>query len=124
MMKLGAFSLSLNVKNVQNSYAFYRKLGFEMMGGNLNQKWVIMRSEQTVIGLFEGMIDEDIITFNPGWNQEAENIEVYDDVRHIQKHLIAENIELIKKANEETEGPEHIMLRDPDGHLIMFDQHR
>ena len=123
-MELGAFSVSLNVTDIQQSYDFYKKLGFEQMGGNIDQKWLILRNGSTVIGLFQGMFDKNILTFNPGWNQSAEPLENFEDVREIQKQLKAAGLSLDKEADENSSGPDHFVLKDPDGNVIMLDQHR
>ena len=123
-MNLGAFSVSLNVSDIQKSLEFYEKLGFQKMGGNIDQKWLILKNGDAVIGIFQGMFDKNILTFNPGWDQNAENLEDYTDVRDIQKHLKEQNIVLEKEANEHSGGPEHLILQDPDGNVIMLDQHR
>ncbi|MBA5245980.1 VOC family protein [Marnyiella aurantia] len=123
-MDLGAFSVSLNVRDIQQSYEFYKKLGFEQMGGNIDQKWLILRNGSTVLGLFQGMFEKNILTFNPGWDQNAANLENFQDVREIQKLLKSAGLSLDKEADETTSGPEHFILQDPDGNLIMFDQHR
>lgn len=122
-MKLGAFSVSLTVKDIHKSLDFYQKIGFDMMGGDLEQKWVILKSETTVIGLFQGMFDSNILTFNPGWDNDAKNLESFNDVRDIEKTLISKGVELTRNT-EQKEGPEYITLEDPDGNKIMFDQHR
>ena len=121
---LGAFSVSLNVKDLEISKAFYKKLGFTIFGGNQEQKWLIMKNGETVIGLFEGIINENMLTFNPGWNQDAGDLETFDDVRKIQESLLNQGIELDKYADKSTSGPEHIIFKDPDGNVIMIDQHR
>ncbi|MFD1174021.1 VOC family protein [Oceanobacillus picturae] len=123
-MKLGAFSVSLNVKDIHRSKAFYEKLGFETLGGNISQNWLIMKNEHTVIGLFQGMFEKNALTFNPGWNSNAENLDDFTDVRELQKKLKEEGIELIQEANDSTEGPAYIALEDPDGNPILIDQHR
>jgi len=123
-MQLGAFSISLSVKDIHKSKAFYEKLGFTKMGGDIHQKWLILKNGNAIIGLFEGMFENNIITFNPGWDENAQNIESFDDVRAIQKHLKESGISLIKEADETTSGPEHITLTDPDGNNILIDQHR
>lgn len=123
-MKLGAFSVSLNVKDIHRSKAFYEKLGFETLGGDINQNWLIMKNEHTVIGLFQGMFEKNALTFNPGWNSNAENLDDFTDVRELQKKLKEEGIELIQEANDSTEGPAYIALEDPDGNPILIDQHR
>lgn len=122
-IKLGAFSISLVVKNLQESKAFYEKLGFSQTGGNPEQNWVILKNEHTIIGLFQGMFDKNILTFNPGWNQNAESIEEFDDVRTIEKHLLEKGITLNEKTKNE-KGAAYITLTDPDGNSILIDQHR
>ncbi len=123
-MKLGAFSISLSVKDLQKSRDFYEKLGFSEMGGNMDQNYVIMKNGDHIIGLFQAMFDGNMLTFNPGWDQNAQNLEVFDDVRDIQKHLKEQGVALQKEADETTSGPEHIYLKDPDGNMILIDQHR
>ncbi len=123
-MELGAFSVSLNVRDIHQSYDFYKKLGFEQMGGNIDQKWLILRNGTSVIGLFQGMFEKNILTFNPGWDQNAVNLENFQDVREIQKQLKAAGLSLDKEADENSSGPEHFVLKDPDGNVIMLDQHR
>jgi len=123
-MELGAFSVSLNVRDIQQSYDSYKKLGFEQMGGNIDQKWLILRNGTSVIGLFQGMFEKNILTFNPGWDQNAVNLENFQDVREIQKKLKAAGLSLDKEADENSSGPEHFVLKDPDGNVIMLDQHR
>ncbi|MDF0720260.1 VOC family protein [Kaistella sp. PBT33-4] len=123
-MELGAFSVSLNVRDIQQSYDFYKKLGFEQMGGNIDQKWLILRNGTSVIGLFQGMFEKNILTFNPGWDQNAVNLENFQDVREIQNQLKAAGLSLDKEADENSSGPEHFVLKDPDGNVIMLDQHR
>ncbi|RFC53840.1 VOC family protein [Brumimicrobium aurantiacum] len=123
-MKLGAFSVSLTVKDIHKSKAFYEKLGFKEKGGNIDQNWIVLKNGDAVIGLFQGMFEENILTFNPGWDGDAQNIEDFDDVRKIQEHLKNQNVDLIKEADASTEGPEHISLKDPDGNVILIDQHR
>jgi len=123
-MKLGAFSISLSVKDLQKSRDFYEKLGFSEMGGNMDQNYVIMKNGDHIIGLFQAMFDGNMLTFNPGWDQNAQNLEVFDDVRDIQKYLKEQGVELQKEADETTSGPEHIYLKDPDGNMILIDQHR
>lgn len=121
---LGAFSVSLNVKDIKKSVEFYEKLGFTYKGGNIEQNWVVLKNGTAVIGLFQGMFDENMLTFNPGWNQQAQNLEEFKDVRDIQKSLKKSGILLDKEADEKTKGPEYIMLKDPDGNPILLDQHR
>ena len=112
------------MKDIAASKAFYEKIGFRAFGGNQEQGWLIMKSDFAVIGLFQGMFEENILTFNPGWDSNAANLEEFTDLREIQKILKKEGITLTKEADETTSGPEHIILKDPDGNVIMFDQHR
>lgn len=123
-MKLGVFSLSLSVKDLAKSKEFYEKLGFSSMGGNMEQNYLIMKNGSTLIGLFQAMFDGNMLTFNPGWDENAQNLEEFDDVRVIQQKLKINGIELEKTADESTTGPEHIFLKDPDGNMILIDQHR
>jgi len=123
-MKLGAFSISLAVKDIHKSKDFYEKLGFVYKGGNIEQNWIVLKNENAVIGLFQGMFEGNIITFNPGWDGNAQNVEDFDDVRHIQNHLQSLGIQLTRKADETTSGLEYITLTDPDGNNILIDQHR
>ncbi|MEC1525942.1 glyoxalase/bleomycin resistance/dioxygenase family protein [Neobacillus niacini] len=123
-MKLGTFSVSLNVKDIHLSQVFYENLGFKVFGGNITQNWLIMKNENCIIGLFQGMFEKNILTFNPGWNENAENLETFSDVRDIQKQLKEKGITMLAEADETTEGPAHLMIEDPDGNQILFDQHR
>ncbi|WP_419486626.1 VOC family protein [Chryseobacterium bernardetii] len=123
-MKLGAFSISLSVKDLQKSKDFYEKLGFTVMAGATKQNYLIMKNGTTLIGLFQAMFDRNMLTFNPGWDENAQNLESFDDVREIQKRLKEGGIEIDKEADETTSGPEHIYLKDPDGNMILIDQHR
>ena len=123
-MKLGAFSVSLNVKDIKASKEFYEKLGFHAFGGEVAQNWVILKNEDTIIGLFQGMFEKNILTFNPGWNSNAENLESFTDVRELQKQLKEKGLKLHTEADETTEGPAHFTLEDPDGNQILIDQHR
>lgn len=123
-MKLGAFSISLAVKDIHKSKEFYECLGFTLFGGDINQKWVIMKNERAIIGLFEGMFEKNLITFNPGWDENAANLDEFDDVRAIQNHLLNCGINLGTTAEIESSGPAHITLTDPDGNDILIDQHR
>ncbi|WP_027391327.1 VOC family protein [Aquimarina latercula] len=122
-MKLGAFSISLNVKNIHISKEFYENLGFEVFAGDIKNNYLIMKNEKTLIGLFQGMFENNIITFNPGWDQKANKLENFEDIREIQKHLKNKNIQLQKEADENTSGPASIVLTDPDGNTILIDQH-
>ena len=122
MMKLGAFSVSLPVKNLAKSKEFYELLGFEQFAGD-GQHYLIMKNEETLIGLFENMFDETLLTFNPGWDQSANQLEDYDDVRAIQQKLMDENIKLERHCDSQSQGPASIVVKDPDGHTILIDQH-
>ncbi|WP_288373783.1 VOC family protein [uncultured Algoriphagus sp.] len=122
-MKLGAFSVSLSVKNLQASKEFYEKLGFEVFAGGDEQNYLIMKNDQTLIGLFHEMFEKNILTFNPGWNQEAQEISDYDDIREIQKSLKESGIPLAQEADPNGSGPASILLFDPDGNSILIDQH-
>lgn len=123
-MKLGAFSISLNVKDIKASKQFYENLGFKTFAGDIKQNYLIMKNENALIGLFQGMFQNNILTFNPGWDENAKNIEKFDDVREIQKHLKNKNIKLTTEADENTSGPASLMVTDPDGNVILIDQHR
>ena len=122
-MKLGAFSVSLAVKDLEASRAFYAKLGFEQVGGEAKQNWLILRNGTTTIGLFHGMFEQNIMTFNPGWTPFAEGLEDFEDVRSLQAKLEASGIELTTKADPSTTGPASLVLSDPDGNTILLDQH-
>ncbi|MFG6147400.1 VOC family protein [Halobacillus sp. B23F22_1] len=123
-MKLGAFSVSLTVKDITKSKAFYEKLGFDSLGGDISQNWLIMKNESCVIGLFQGMFEKNILTFNPGWDQNAENVDSFTDIRELQKQLKENGINLLSEADETSEGPESLTIEDPDGNPILIDQHR
>lgn len=123
-IKLGAFSISLAVKDIHKSHEFYENLGFSILGGNINQNWLIMKNGNAIIGLFQGMFEKNIITFNPGWDENAQSIETFDDVRVIQEHLKNSGITLTSEADLNSAGPAHITLSDPDGNSILIDQHR
>jgi predicted lactoylglutathione lyase len=122
-MKLGAFSISLSVKNLQASKEFYEHLGFSVFAGGEAMNYLIMKNEQTLIGLFHEMFEKNILTFNPGWDQEAKTLDSYDDVRTIQKHLKEKGINLAQEADPGSSGPGSILLFDPDGNTILIDQH-
>ncbi|USK56286.1 VOC family protein [Cytobacillus solani] len=123
-MKLGAFSVSLTVKDIHISKAFYEKLGFQVLGGNIDQNWLIMKNENCIIGLFQGMFEKNILTFNPGWDQNAENLESFTDIRDLQKQLKEKGVNILSEADESSEGPAHFTIEDPDGNQILVDQHR
>ncbi|TDL78762.1 VOC family protein [Peribacillus frigoritolerans] len=123
-MKLGAFSVSLNVKDINKSKIFYENLGFQTLGGEITQNWLIMKNESCIIGLFQGMFEKNILTFNPGWNENAENLQSFTDIRDIQKQLKAKGIKILSEADETSEGPASFTIEDPDGNPILVDQHR
>ena len=123
-MSLGAFSVSLNVKDIAASKDFYSKIGFEQFGGDESQGWLILKNGDTIIGLFQGMLEANTLTFNPGWDQNAQNVDDFEDVRDIQKRLKAEGLEFAAEADETTEGPAFFIVKDPDGNPVFFDQHR
>ncbi len=123
-LDLGAFSVSLAVKDLSVSKAFYENLGFEKLGGDVKMNYLIMKNGTTLIGLFQGMFEGNILTFNPGWDENGENMEQYTDVRLIQKHLKSKGVELDSEADATTTGPANIILKDPDGNVIFLDQHR
>lgn len=123
-LPLGAFSVSLNVKDLQKSKEFYEKLGFSQMGGDLKQNYLIMKNGSTIIGIFKGYFEGNILTFNPGWDENAKEVNPFTDVREIQKKLKADQIKLSTEADENTKGPAYIEFTDPDGNKILIDQHR
>lgn len=122
-MQLGAFSVSLTVKDIGVSKEFYENLGFTVFGGEQSQNWLVMKNGDVVIGLFQGMFEENILTFNPGWSQDAQNLDSFTDVRDIQKELKSKGVAFEAEADETTTGPSHFIIKDPDGNTIMFDQH-
>lgn len=123
-MELGAFSVSLAVEDIHASKAFYQKLGFSEFGGDIDQNWLIMKNGEHMIGLFQGMFDSNILTFNPGWDQGANDLDSFTDIRDVQKHLKEQGIELTTEADEDSSGPASLMVTDPDGNMILIDQHR
>lgn len=123
-MKLGAFSVSLSVKDLNTSKLFYQKLGFEVFAGDPAHHYLIMKNGNALIGLFQGMFEGNILTFNPGWDEHAKDLEEFDDVRTIQKQLKDRGVSLISEADETAEGPASFTLIDPDGNAILIDQHR
>jgi len=122
-MKLGAFSISLSVKDLNTSKEFYEKLGFTVFAGDPAKNYYIMQNGETNIGLFQGMFENNILTFNPGWSQKAEKLEQFEDVRQIQQQLKAKDVALLSEADESTSGPANMILVDPDGNQILIDQH-
>ena len=123
-MDLGSFSVSLSVKDLEASRDFYAKLGFEQIGGNADDNWLILRNGDHVIGLFQGMFEQNMLTFNPGWDQQGNETDTFTDVREIQKALKNHGISLASEADEATQGPASLMVIDPDGNPILIDQHR
>lgn len=123
-MELGAFSISLKVKDIKKSVEFYEKLGFTYKAGNIDQNWIVLKNGSSVIGLFQGFIEENTLTFNPGLDQSASEVNPFTDVREIQKKLKEKGVKIDREANETTKGPEYIVLTDPDGNSILIDQHR
>ncbi len=123
-MDLGAFSVSLAVKDLATSKAFYEKLGFEAIGGQEDQNWLILKNGDHIIGLFQGMFENNILTFNPGWDQNAQETSEFTDVRELQRRLKAGGVALTSEADEAGSGPASFMLTDPDGNVILVDQHR
>lgn len=122
-MKLGAFSVSLSVKDLETSKQFYENIGFSVFAGDLSKNYLIMKNGNALIGLFQGMFKGNILTFNPGWDENASTLEEFDDVREIQRQLKSKNIALASEADEQTTGPASIFVTDPDGNVILFDQH-
>jgi len=122
-MKLGAFSVSLNVKDIQLSKEFYENLGFEVFAGAIEKNYLIMKNENSLIGLFQGMFPNNMLTFNPGWDTNANTIENFDDVREIQKHLKSKGVQLEREVQEDSKGPGNAVVLDPDGNVILLDQH-
>ncbi|SHI59354.1 VOC family protein [Aquimarina spongiae] len=122
-MKLGAFSISLSVKDIKASKEFYETFGFTVFAGDPANNYLIMKNEDSLIGLFQGMFENNILTFNPGWNTNAEQLDTFDDVRTIQEELKSKGIELQKEVDTTTTGPGSITVFDPDGNAILIDQH-
>jgi predicted lactoylglutathione lyase len=122
-MKLGAFSISLSVKNLAVSREFYEKLGFSVFAGGKEKNYYIMKNETSLIGLFQGMFENNILTFNPGWDHNAQTLDSFDDVRGIQKNLKEQGVAIVTEADESTAGPASMVVTDPDGNMILVDQH-
>lgn len=122
-MELGAFSVSLNVKDLKASKQFYENLGFSVFAGEMERNYLIMKNGKALVGLFQGMFDKNILTFNPGWDESANLLDTFIDVRDIQKSLKAKGMELVREADENSTGPESITLIDPDGNPVLIDQH-
>ena len=123
-MTLGAFSVSLSVKDLKTSKEFYEKLGFEVFAGSMDKNYLIMKNDKSLIGLFQGMFQGNILTFNPGWDENALHIDPFEDIRDIQKHLKSSGLTLVTEADEKSTGPASLVLTDPDGNVILIDQHR
>jgi catechol 2,3-dioxygenase-like lactoylglutathione lyase family enzyme len=122
-MKLGAFSISLSVKDLNASKQFYENLGFKSFAGGAEKNYHIMKNGNALVGLFQGMFQGNILTFNPGWDENAQKVEPFDDVRVIQSHLKGKSMKLASEVDEKSEGPGSLMLTDPDGNMILIDQH-
>jgi catechol 2,3-dioxygenase-like lactoylglutathione lyase family enzyme len=124
IMELGAFSISLAVSDIAASKAFYEKLGFSVFGGNQEQHWLIMKNGETLVGLFQGMFDKNLLTFNPGWDSNAQPLPTFTDVRELQRQLKAQGVTFASEADESTSGPASFVVVDPDGNPVLVDQHR
>ncbi|MDX1363215.1 MAG: VOC family protein [Arenibacter latericius] len=122
-MELGAFSISLSVKDIEASKLFYENLGFTVFAGDLEKNYLIMKNGNSLIGLFQGMFDNNILTFNPGWDENASKLDSFTDVREIEKDLENKGISLVQKTGESSSGPASIVVVDPDGNTILIDQH-
>ncbi len=122
-MKLGAFSVSLAVKDIHKSRAFYEKLGFRKVAGEIKQNWIVLQNDRTTVGLFQGMFPKNLMTFNPGWNHKKETLKEFMDVREIQAQLEKSGIKITTRADPATTGPASMTIADPDGNTILFDQH-
>jgi catechol 2,3-dioxygenase-like lactoylglutathione lyase family enzyme len=123
LMELGNFSVSLAVRDIKASKAFYEKLDFKEVGGKLEENWIVLQNGSARIGLFQGMLDKNIMTFNPGWSKDKETLKDFQDVRELQRTLKARGLALSPEADETTEGPAFFMVSDPDGNTLLFDQH-
>ena len=122
-MELGAFSISLAVKDIKASMSFYKKLGFKVFVGDIAQNWLILKNGEHAIGLFQGMFERNTLTFNPGWGSNAQKLDTFTDVRELQNQLKAQGVKLMSEADENTTGPASFMVMDPDGNPILVDQH-
>jgi catechol 2,3-dioxygenase-like lactoylglutathione lyase family enzyme len=122
-MELGNFSVSLTVKDIEASKQFYEKLGFSVVGGDQSQNWLVMKNREHKIGLFQGMFEKNILTFNPGWNSNAQPLKEFTDIRELQRQLKARDVNMILEADESSTGPASFMIVDPDGNTILVDQH-
>jgi len=122
-MELGAFSISLAVKDIEASRAFYEKFGFKVFGGDASQNWLILKNGDHIIGLFQGMFEKNTLTFNPGWDKNAAQLDTFTDIRDLQRQLKAQGVELLSEADEDATGPASFIAIDPDGNPILVDQH-
>lgn len=122
-MTLGAFSISLSVKDIKTSKTFYETLGFSVFAGTIERNYLIMKNGNALVGLFQGMFEQNMLTFNPGWDENANTLDTFDDIRAIQKHVKRNNITLEREADEHTFGAASIVIKDPDGNTILIDQH-
>ena len=122
-MELGAFSISLAVKDIEASKTFYQKLGFTVFGGDITQNWLILKNGDHIIGLFQGMFEKNSLTFNPGWDQSANKLDTFTDIRVLQRQLKEQDVSFVSEADESAEGPASLILLDPDGNPILIDQH-
>ena len=122
-MELGAFSISLTVKDIKASKAFYEKFGFKDFGGDISQNWLILKNGDTIVGLFQGMFERNTLTFNPGWDSNAQKLDTFTDVRELQNQLKAQGVELMTETDASTTGPAFFVVLDPDGNPILVDQH-
>ena len=123
-MQLGNFSVSLAVKDIEASREFYEKLGFVAFMGDASNGWQILKNGRAVIGLFQGMFEKNLLTFNPGWDENGQAVDPFTDVRELQRRLKAQGVALVVEADESTTGPAHFVALDPDGNTILVDQHR
>ena len=122
-MELGTFSVSLAVRDLEASRTFYEKLGFKVVAGEASENWLILRNGSYTIGIFQGMFERNILTFNPGWDSQGQNLETYTDVRDLQRQFKAEGLQLQVEADERSTGPASLVLTDPDGNPFLVDQH-
>ena len=122
-MELGNFSVSLAVKDIEASKLFYEKLGFKVFAGDQSQNWLIMKNGDHAIGLFQGMFEKNILTFNPGWDSDARQLKQFTDIRELQRQFRKNGVSMMSEADEGSMGPASFMIADPDGNVILFDQH-
>lgn len=122
-MELGAFSISLTVKDIEASRSFYERFGFKFFGGDATQNWLILKNGDCIVGLFQGMFEKNMLTFNPGWDSNANNLEAFTDIRDLQRQLKVQGVEFQSEADESTTGPASFIALDPDGNPILVDQH-